>query len=161
MFGQLSTEKDVLRKLGAKDFRSISKEQIIEFVSNLDKMPKEVAMSCIAQFPEFAKQATIMVNELNTTCQEAMKSCNEAVQKALEGCQSTINTLKTELQSSEFTLEQKLQINEQIINVNSEMVHLVKYHHNVAMYLANIAAGAAALVVVVGGAILGVNTRKH
>ena len=52
---ELMSENDVKSMLGISDFRSISKDQIIQFVSSIPDMDKEVAIKCIEQFPEFEK----------------------------------------------------------------------------------------------------------
>ena len=58
--GQLMTEKDVLAKLGVKDFRSISKENIINFASMLQEMEPEVAMKALEQVPEFGEVTVLL-----------------------------------------------------------------------------------------------------
>ena len=46
-------EQKVLNKLGIEDFRHLSKEKVVEFISMIPNMEPEVAKAAIAQFPEF------------------------------------------------------------------------------------------------------------
>lgn len=52
-------EQKVLDKLGIDDFRHLSKEKVIEFVSLVPNMEPEVAKAAIEQFPEFSSSYEI------------------------------------------------------------------------------------------------------
>lgn len=47
-------EEKVLKKLGIKNFRHLSKDKVVEFISMIPDMDPEVAKAAINQFPEFA-----------------------------------------------------------------------------------------------------------
>lgn len=47
----LLTEQEVKEKLGITDFRHLSKSQVIEFVSSIPNMQKDVAIACINANP--------------------------------------------------------------------------------------------------------------
>ena len=59
----LLSEQQVLRKLGIKDFRNMTKAKVIHLASMLDKMDPEVAKKALEQFPEFAKTTSEMLHE--------------------------------------------------------------------------------------------------
>lgn len=68
--GKLMTKQEVLKKMGAKDFRHVGVEQIMTFVSSIPDMDKEVAMECIKQFPYFKDCAEKITSNYNNLCSE-------------------------------------------------------------------------------------------
>ena len=94
----LMSEEAVKNFLHLKDFRNITKQDIILLTSNLHRMPPEIAKKCIEQFPDFANAATIMVNELSSFCAKAVDA-GEAESLAI------IDTYKTALEQLETILQ--------------------------------------------------------
>ena len=68
------TENEVKKALAIDSFRNISKDKIMEFVSAIPNMDKEVAVKIIEQFPSYAESANNMLTQLNTMCSNAMKA---------------------------------------------------------------------------------------
>ena len=58
------SEKKVLKKLGIPDFRHMTKDKVVKFVSLLPNMDPEVAKKALEQFPAFADLAKEMVVQL-------------------------------------------------------------------------------------------------
>ena len=52
---KMLSEAQVLKKLNIPDFRHLSKDNVMSFVSMIDKMDPEVAKKALEQFPDFAK----------------------------------------------------------------------------------------------------------
>lgn len=67
------SERKVLSLLGISDFRHLSKDNVMSFASNLDRMDPEVAKKAIEQFPN-----------LSTAAYEALKDYGEVVEKVIE-----------------------------------------------------------------------------
>ena len=57
------SEKKVLKKLGIKDFRHMTKDKVVSFASMLPYMNPEVAKKALEQFPSFKDLAGDMVIE--------------------------------------------------------------------------------------------------
>ncbi len=55
---EILTEKKVLKMLGADNFRNLTKDQIIEFISNIPNMDKELAMKCLDKIPFYTDCAS-------------------------------------------------------------------------------------------------------
>lgn len=65
-------------------FRNMSKDKIMEFVSSIPNMDKDVAIKIIGQFPAYTESATNMLAQLNTMCNNAMKANGESQKEAIE-----------------------------------------------------------------------------
>lgn len=84
------SEKDVLKKLDIQDFRDITKDKVMDFVSILPNMDTEVAKKAIEQFPEFIKFSTeafkdyrgVLEKTLNAN-EESSKACFDMYEKVL------------------------------------------------------------------------------
>ena len=57
----MATENDVKKALAIDSFRNISKDKIMEFVSAIPNMDKEVAIKIIEQFPSYSESANNMI----------------------------------------------------------------------------------------------------
>lgn len=155
MSKKLLTPQDVLGRIGAEDFRSISKEQLISFVSSLPDMDSEVAFKCIEQFPEFKSCAKDMVGYLNDTCSKAMSNQKDNLNKVIDGYQKTIDALNKRLEKPELTLEEEQYIAETIITLGQHMGDLLKEHASFLKHLINVVAGVSAFVIGIAAALLG------
>ena len=58
------TEAKVLTKLGIPDFRHLTKDKVVSFVSMLPHMDPEVAKKALEQFPEFSSTALSITESL-------------------------------------------------------------------------------------------------
>ena len=65
---KLMSEEDVKKALNVKDFRSLSKDKIMDFVSIIPNIDKEIAISIINQFPNYAKLSKDMVGGMIGVC---------------------------------------------------------------------------------------------
>lgn len=87
------TENEVKTALDIDSFRNMSKEKIIEFVSAIPNMDKDVAIKIIEQFPAYTESANIMLAQLNTLCNNAMKENGESQKEAIEAYKKFSMTL--------------------------------------------------------------------
>lgn len=72
MSHNLVTESQVKNALNIESFRNLSKDKIMEFVSLIPSMDKDVALAIINQFPEYSEMAKCMVEQLTVTCDAAI-----------------------------------------------------------------------------------------
>ena len=155
---KLTTEQDVLDALGAKDFRSISKQQLMSFTSQLHMMDPEVAKAAIAQFPEFKDASLQIVTQLHDLCEKAIVTDNNA---AIEAYQKILDNLETELHKPFLSKKRKDEIVEQMIAVsqNIEGIEDKKLAHKKGVI--GIFAGAGAAIAAILAAAIGVNVHKE
>lgn len=73
MAKHMVTENEVKKALAIDSFRNMTKDKIMEFVSAIPNMDKEVAIKIIEQFPTYTESANNMLAQLNTMCNNAMK----------------------------------------------------------------------------------------
>jgi hypothetical protein len=62
----------------------MSKDKIMEFVSAIPNMDKDVANKIIEQFHTYTESANDMLSQLNTMCNNAMKANGESQKEAIE-----------------------------------------------------------------------------
>ena len=101
------TENQVLKKLNIPDFRHLSKDNIMSFVSMIDKMDPEVAKKALEQFPDFAKVSIDGLNNLKDTITKAMNDDKENANRFFDMCDSVIDAIKLAMSDGEVTFEEK------------------------------------------------------
>lgn len=157
----LLTEQDVLRQIGAQDFRSIKKEQLIEFVSSIPNMPKEVAIKCIEQFPEFRQSATEMIGQLSNMCESLIADNKDSRDKAIMSYQVILEEMRLYLEAHPRLRHKKRQeITDKMIEVADRIATINDKNMEHQKGLLRTVASVAAFALAVGGAILGVNFIK-
>lgn len=80
----LVSEDQVKKALKIKNFRSIPKNKIMEFVSLIPNMDKEVAIAIINQFPIYSEYAKSMIAQLNLMCENALKSNDNSQRESID-----------------------------------------------------------------------------
>ncbi len=152
----IKTEQDVLNRIGAPDFRSISKEQIIQFVSEIPNMDKEVAITCIEQFPEFANYSQEIVKSLYLLYNSALDDHKASRKSAIEAYQSVLDNLNNLSQQSNLSIKDQQYFINQSVEIADKIADL---HRDNAEFLEKVMkAGATVggMALAVAGAVLGV-----
>lgn len=157
----LLSEQDVLNKIGASDFRSVKKDQLIQFVSSLPEMDKEVAMKCIEQFPEFKQSATDMVNQLSEVCNSLLEDNKDSRNRAIQSYQVILEELHCCLEDGKnLSHKKKQEIIDKMIDVADKIDQIndknMKHQNGLFRTIALVATTALAI----GGTILGINISK-
>ena len=156
MPNKLASEAEVLSKIGASDFRSISKNQIISFVSALPEMDKETAIKCIEQFPEFRLQAKEILDQLSTICDKAIDENKDSRKDAAEGYRVILDSLNERLNSQNISESERSAIANDMLVVADRIAELDEKNKNLLGKVLNWA-GTLGLSVLLGGlALLGV-----
>lgn len=93
MVNRLLTAEQVKQYLNITDFRHLSKDKLIEFVSAIPEMDKDVAIRIIEQFPEFTRCAMSLVSHYETMCESILRENGDSVRYVMEGYKQTLNTL--------------------------------------------------------------------
>lgn len=74
MSNQLINENQVKAAIGITDWRHLSKDKLMNFISILPDVDNEVAIKIIEQFPEFSKNSVEMVNIMRDVCSTALEA---------------------------------------------------------------------------------------
>ena len=155
---KLLTEELVKKELDITDFRSITKDKIIQFVSLIPKLDKELAIKIIEQFPNYTTMATTMVTNLINMCNDALKNNKET--EAINAYKYVLETIKKELEDGEATPEEREKYNNQMIEVADKISEIdirnKKWIENIIKYSSSVLG----VTLMVGAAILGVNYSK-
>ena len=111
------SEKQVLKKLGIKDFRHMTKDKVVKFATMLPYMDPEVAKAALEQFPTFKELATDLVAQYKEILEKAFDK-NEESQKAFyDACNEVIHSLQKELEDTDITPEERDRIEDKMIHV--------------------------------------------
>ena len=89
------TEDKVLRKLDIPDFRHMTKDKVVSFVSMLPQMDPEVAKCALEQFPAFAETSLAIVNCLRENLGDIVDSNAANAAEFNARCQEALNALET------------------------------------------------------------------
>lgn len=126
---KLMSEEEVKNALDITDFRSLSKEKVIEFVSIIPKVDKEVAMSIINQIPNYLEMAKEMVNGMIHLCDESLQDAKSGKKDVIETYRVVLETLKERLKDETLTVSEKNKITDDMIAV-AEKIDIVNDKHN-------------------------------
>lgn len=149
------SEEDVKKALNITNFRSLSKEKVMEFVSIIPKVDKEVAISIINQFPNYADMAKDMVSGMLHLCNEALQDAKLGRKEVIESYKIVLETLREELNNGDLTIEERKKITDDMIAV-AEKMDLVNDKHNTFIKdIVKNVGGTILGVVVLGVAVLG------
>lgn len=161
MKNKLMTEEEVKKELGVQDFRSITKDKLMQFVSIIPKLDRELAIKIIEQFPSYADMATSMVGNLIDLCNNALENSKITEKEAIEAYKYCLETIRSEIESEELTPEEKEKYNRQMIDVADKIseidVRNKKWLESVIKYGSSVLG----VTLVVGAAILGVKYNKQ
>jgi DNA polymerase III gamma/tau subunit len=153
------TENEVKKALAIDSFRNMSKDKIMEFVSAIPNMDKDVAIKIIEQFPAYTESANNMLAQLNTMCNNAMKENGESQKEAIKAYKKILDDLGELLKKDTITAEERAQITEQMITVadriSAKDTENKDFLNGIIKYGVPIIGGA----LVLGAAILGVNIK--
>ncbi len=153
------TEDEVKKALAIDNFRNMSKDKIMEFVSAIPNMDKDVAIKIIEQFPAYTESANNMIAQLNTMCNNVIKANGESQKEAIEAYKKILDNLGELLKKDTITAEERAQITEQMITVadriSAKDTEGKNFLNGIIKYGVPIIGGA----LILGAAILGVNVK--
>ena len=119
-------EKKVLRKLGIKDFRHMTKDKVVKFATMLPKMDPEVAKKALEQFPDIKDYSLEIVKHFKEIIDKAMaqNANNQAV--IFNTCNEMIKTLTSELQKDYIDADERSSIRAEMMEVVKMMSEIDK-----------------------------------
>lgn len=159
MSKSLVSVDEVKNALKIDSFRNLSKDKIMEFVSLIPNMDKEVAIKIIEQYPAFAKLSESMVAQLNKMCDTVLEKNEESQRLTIQAYKQILDELSNQLHMEDISKEEREKITKQMIEIADKIS--VKDTENKAFIdkMAKYSTGFAVGVVVLGAAILGANIK--
>lgn len=159
---KMMLEEDVKKALNITDFRSLSKEKIMEFVSIIPKVDKEVAISIINQFPNYTDMAKDMVGGMINLCDNALQDAKVGRKDVIESYRVVLETLKEELNKGDLSVDDRKRITDDMLVVAEKIDAVNDKHLEFLKDTLKKVGGTIAGVVVVGVAILGaIDSNKN
>ena len=155
----LVSVEEVKNALKIDSFRNLSKDKIMEFVSLIPNMDKEVAIKIIEQYPAFAKLSESMVAQLNKMCDTALEKNEESQRLTIQAYKQILDELSNQLHMEDISKEEREKITKQMIEIADKIS--VKDTENKAFIdkMVKYSTGFAIGALVLGATILGVNIK--
>ena len=157
---KLLTEVEVKQKLDISDFRNITKDKIIQFVSLMPQMDKELSIKIIEQFPNYTNMATSIVDKLLNLCNNAIENSKVTEKEAIEAYKLVLLTIKKELEDKEITKEEREKYNNQMIEVADKISEIDIRNKKWLEGIIKHGSTVMCITLAVGAAILGININN-
>lgn len=117
-------EKNALKLLEKNDFKNISKKKVLQLVSSLPTMDKEVALKVLDQFPILSEHIKGSLNDSLEFIKKLMDQDNLETQTILDTCTMEIDTLLIMTDDPDLSFDQKMELFDRVSNVRQEMQEL-------------------------------------
>lgn len=123
-------------------------------------MDKEVAMACIAQFPEFKDYSLTIISQLYQLCDKAIESDNKDIQQAIDGYKLILSELQKMLDKRFMSQRRKNKIIKEIVEVTDKIADLERDKIRFKGNVLKLAGAVGSLALALGGALLGLKISK-
>lgn len=153
------SEEQVKQALHIGSFRELSKDKIMEFVSLIPNMDKEVAMSIINQFPTYADSAKTMVEQMNAMCENILADNKDSRQLAVSAYYKILESLQNRLENPQISDSERKDITETMIDIAEKIAAKDTENKQFLTGLFKYGSMLIGGVVVIGAAILGVQVK--
>ena len=121
MVKSLRTEDAVKKALNIESFRHLSKSKVIEFVSMLPQMDREVAIAAINQFPNFSETASGIVNQLKEINSELLIDNRSSMSSVANAYNKILDGLNVVLQQENLSVEERERITSQMVDIADKL----------------------------------------
>jgi hypothetical protein len=153
------SEEEVKKALNIKDFRSLSKQKIMEFVSLIPNMDKDVAIAIVNQFPAYSEFASAIIEQLCIACDNAIEKNAESQREVIEAYKMILEAQREILQKDDITPEERASVTESMVaiaeRIGAEDTKNKEWLKSILRYKYSIVSGA----IVLGAVILGVSVK--
>lgn len=113
-------ELEILNHYGITKFSQVTKDIFLDMQSRLSEMDPEVAKAIIAQIPGYSQYASELVNSVDSTITEAIKSDDAETVLNYEMGNKIIDYFGKELGRTDITPEEKRFLEEKIVEVKKD-----------------------------------------
>ncbi|VTT23404.1 hypothetical protein [Streptococcus gordonii] len=155
----LVSVEEVKNALNIESFRNLSQDKVMEFVSLIPNMDKDLAIKIVEQFPCYADYSQNIVKQLNMLCEKALELNDNSQTEAIEAYRKVLDELSVLLQKEETSVDERKYITEKMIEVAHKIAtkdtENKEFLEKIIKYGGYVALGALAI----GVTILGVNVR--
>lgn len=159
MSQKLLNENDVKKALAIKDFRNISKEKIMEFVSLIPNMDKDVAISIINQFPTYKDFAVSTVTVLKDMCDSALEKNDSSQMETISAYRKILDDLGEILKKDDISAEERDCISDKMITIADKIALKDTENKNFIAGIVKYGAPIIGAALIIGATILGVNIK--
>ena len=111
------TEAKVLRKLDIPDFRHLTKDKVVSFVSMLPQMDPEVAKRALEQFPAFAETNLAIMSCLKDSLGTIVSGNAGNMAEFNARCHEALSALEAELKREDLTDEGRKMVIDGIMGI--------------------------------------------
>lgn len=111
------TEDMVKKALKIDSFRNLSKDKVMQFMSMIPYMDKDVAIAIINQFPAFADFGKVAVQYLTEAYNNILEKNNESQREVLQGYQKILDALAAKLNADNISENERKSITEDMISI--------------------------------------------
>lgn len=101
------TEKEVLQRLDIPDFRHMTKDKVMTFVSMLNSIEPDVAKKAIEQFPEFAHMVLEALQDFKGVMEKTMGANSISSKQCFDIYTEVISALKKCLERDDLPFEER------------------------------------------------------
>lgn len=159
MDNMLYTKDEVKEALGITDLRNMSVDKVVELVSLMPHMDKELAMSIVGEFSNYSELCKAMVHEMGELCDNAIKESQGSQLESIAAYKQILDSLDAALKDDELSTDERMQITNKMIEVadkiSSKDTEQKEFFKEILKYKQYIITGA----LILGGAILGVGIK--
>lgn len=160
MVNVLKTENEVKKALNIESFRNLSKRKVVEFVSLLPQMDKEVATAIINQFPNYSQTVSEMVRELAGTCNIILEKNESSTKAAVEAYQDILGTLSELLKRDDLKYEERQSITSSTIEVADKLAEKDTENKKFLLTIGKYAVVTASGLALIMAAVLGLKSKS-
>ena len=115
------TKEEVKEALQITDLRNLSVDKVVELVSLMPQMDKELAKEIIGEFSNYSELCKAMVKEMGESCDTAIAESKDSQLEVLSAYRDVIKSLKEMLKDDDLTLDEKMQITDKMIEIADKM----------------------------------------
>lgn len=111
------SEQIVLKRLGIRDFRHMTKDKVMRFATMLPYMDPDVAKKALEQFPSFKELTEQMIIEYENIVSNTFVDNSESQKAFYYTCNSILDSLKQVLQKDTLSQEERASVEDKMLKV--------------------------------------------
>ena len=155
----LFSEAQVKDALQINSFREISKAKLMEFVSLIPSMDKDIALAVIGQFPSYTASAKVMVEQLNTMCAGLLTENMDSRSSYIGAYKGILDSLQNLLKRDDLNADEREYITGQMLLVADKLADKDTENKKFLAELLKYGSCTVGSALILGAAILGVNFK--
>lgn len=158
---QLISEEQVKKALKIDSLRNLPRDKIMEFISLIPQIDKDVAIAIVNQFPSYAEHATSIIAQLRKMCEEVLHNNNNSQMEAINAYKKVLDELGESLKRDDITPEERQQITKNMIDVADRISYKDTENKKWLEKILRYGASIAGVTLLIGAAILGVSGKGN